>query len=113
MPIAASTPNRTAAHDQSPQQGDYQEIIPGIPQGSLYPTLSAISSGPVDTATDEHSLCTKVTKGLNQYFQEAEQLWEIEDNYFNAITRSTNTSATLEVDNQEDKALNTDIEKAK
>ena len=30
--IAASTPNSTSVHSQSPQQEDsYQEIIPGIP----------------------------------------------------------------------------------
>ena len=74
-PLAASTPNRTAAHEQNTQQGDaYQQIIPGIPQGSLYPTLSTLSSGSVATATNEHSLHNKVTKGLDQYFQEAEQL---------------------------------------
>ena len=64
-PLAAGTPNRTAAHGQNPQQEDtYQEIIPGIPQGSLYPTLSALSSGHIAIATNEHSLCNKVTKVL-------------------------------------------------
>ena len=34
MPLAANTPNMTAAHEQNPQQEDTnQEIIPGIPQG--------------------------------------------------------------------------------
>ena len=70
-PLAASTPNRTEAHDKNTQQGDtYQQIIPGIPQGSLYPNLSALSSGPVATAPNEHSLCNKVITGLDQYFQE-------------------------------------------
>ena len=96
VPLAASTPNRIAAHEQSPQQGDYQEIIPGIPQGSLYPTLSALSSGPVAIPTNEHSLHTKVTKGLDQYLQETEQLQELEHNYSEATTRSTNTSPVLE-----------------
>ena len=42
MPVAASTPTSTIAHVQSSQQEDsYQEIIPGIPQSSLYPTLSS------------------------------------------------------------------------
>ena len=36
-PLAASTPNRTEAHDKYTQKGDtYEQIIPGIPQGSLY-----------------------------------------------------------------------------
>ena len=45
MPIAASTPTGTDVHVHSSQQEDsYQQIIPGIPQGSLYPTLSSLSS---------------------------------------------------------------------
>ena len=40
MAIAASTPTRTDVHIHSSQQEDsYQQIIPGIPQGSLYLTL--------------------------------------------------------------------------
>ena len=66
VPVAASTPTGTAAHVQiSLQEDSYQEIIPGIPQGSLYPTLSSLSSGPVAPATNEHSLCNRVTKGLD------------------------------------------------
>ena len=48
VPIAASTPTGTDIHMHSSQQEDsYQQIIPGIPQGSLYPTLSSLSSGAV------------------------------------------------------------------
>ena len=37
--VAASTPLCTIAHPHSsPQEDSYQQIIPGIPQGSLYPT---------------------------------------------------------------------------
>ena len=44
MPVAASTPMGTILHlCSSPQEDSYQEIIPGIPQGSLYPTLSSLS----------------------------------------------------------------------
>ena len=93
VPVAASTPTGTTAHMQSsPQEDSYQEIIPGIPQGLLYPTLSSLSSGPVAPATNEHSLCNRVTKGLDQYLQEAEQLCTSEDNYIDIIIRSTNTS---------------------
>ena len=46
MPIAASTPTGTISHlHSSPQEDSYQEIIPGIPRGLLYPTLSSLSSG--------------------------------------------------------------------
>ena len=46
MPVAASTPLGTITHAHTSQQEDsYQQIIPGIPQSSLYPTLSSLSSG--------------------------------------------------------------------
>ena len=50
------------------------QIIPGIPQGSLYPTLSSISSGAVASDTDVQSLHNKVTKGLDKNLQDDEQL---------------------------------------
>ena len=38
VPIAMSTPTGTDVHMHSSQQEDsYQQTIPGIPQGSLYP----------------------------------------------------------------------------
>ena len=65
MPVAASTPTGTTAHVQSsPHKNSYQEIIPGIPQGSLYPILSSLSSGPVAPDTNEHSLHNRLTKVL-------------------------------------------------
>ena len=88
MPIAASTPRSTVTH--------VQEIISVIPQGSLYPTLSFLSSVPVAPATSEHSIFNSMTKGLQQYLQEAEHLHTSENNYFNGIIRSTNTSPTSE-----------------
>ena len=53
VPAAASTPIGTDVHAHSSQQEDsYQQIIPGMPQGSLYPTLSSLSSGVVASDTD-------------------------------------------------------------
>ena len=72
VPVAASTLTGTGTHMHSSQQEDsYQQIIPGIPQGSLYPTLSSLSSGAVTSYTDVQSLRAKVTKGLDKYLQDA------------------------------------------
>ena len=62
VPIAVSTPTGTDVHMHSSQQEDsYQQIIPGIPQGSLYPTLSSLSSGAAVASNDEvQSLHDKV-----------------------------------------------------
>ena len=84
MPIAASTPTGTDVHAHSSQQEDsYQQIIPAIPQGSLYLTLSSLSSGAVASDT--------VTKGLDKYLQDAKQLHALEVNYFDDTARPTNT----------------------
>ena len=61
VPIAVSTPTSTDVHMHSSQQEDsYQQIIPGIPQGLLYPTLSSLSSGVVASNDEVRSLCDKV-----------------------------------------------------
>ena len=101
MPVAASTPMGTISHLHSSLQEDsYQEIIPGIPQRSLYPTLSSLSSGLVASDTNEHSLSNKVTKGLDQYLQDAEQLHASEANYFDDTVTFTNTSPMSEMEEQ-------------
>ena len=50
--------------------------------------------------TNEHSLHNKVTKGLDQYLQDAEQLRASEANYFDVTVRSTNTSPMSEIEEQ-------------
>ena len=101
MPVAAGTPMGTIAHSHSSHQEDsYQEIIPGISQGSLYPTLLSLSSGFVASDTNAQSLGDKVTKGLDQYLQDAEQLCASEVYYFDDTVRPTNTSPMSETEEQ-------------
>ena len=100
-PVAAGTPSGTTSHMHSSLQEDsYQEIIPGILQGSLYPMLSSLSSGLVASDTDEHSVHNKVTKGLDKYLQDAKQLHASEANYFDDTVRSTSTSPMSEIEKQ-------------
>ena len=88
MPLAMSTPTGADVHVQSSQQEDsYQQIIPGIPQGSLYPTLSSLSSEAVASNDEVQSLLDKVSKGLDKYLQDAEQHRALELNYFDDTTR--------------------------
>ena len=101
MPVAAITPMGTILHFcSSPQEDTYQEIVPGISQGSLYPTLSLLSSGLVASDTNAQSLSNKVTKGLDQYLQDAEQLRTSEANYFDDTFRPTNMSPMSEMEEQ-------------
>ena len=97
MPIAVSTSTGTDVHAHSSQQEDsYQQIIPGIPQGSLYPTLSSLSSGTVASNDEVQSLRDKVSKGLDKYLQDAEQRCALEVNNFDDTTRPTNISSMSE-----------------
>ena len=90
IPVAVSTPTGTDVHMHSSQQEDsYQQIIPGIPQGSLYPTLSSLSSGAVASNDEVQSHHDKVSKGLDKYLQDAEQCCALELNYFDDTTRPT------------------------
>ena len=60
VPIAASTLTGTTTHMHRSQQEDSdQHIIPGIPQGSLYPTLSSLTAGLVASDTDAQSKIIK------------------------------------------------------
>ena len=67
MPTATSTPTHTEVHVHSSQQEDsYQQIIPSIPQGSLYPTLLSLSSEAITSQEEAQSLHDKVSKGLEK-----------------------------------------------
>ena len=103
VPIAASTPTGTDVHMHSSQQeNSYQQIIPGIPQGSLYPTLSSLSSEGVASNDEVQSLCDKVSKGLDKYLQDAEQHHALELNYFDDTTRPT----TIELMSEDAEQIN-------
>ena len=78
----------------SQQEDFYQQIIPGIPQGSLYPTLSSLSSEAV--AFQEEVVCDKVSKGLDKYLQDAEQRCALELNYFDDSTSCMSEEPILE-----------------
>ena len=114
VPVTASTPTGTDVHMHSSQQEDsYQQIIPGIPQGSLYPTLSSLSSGAVASDDEVQSLHDKVSKGLDKYLQDAEQCHALEINYFDDTTRPTNTSLMSEATEQVNKSFENNLPQAK
>ena len=74
MPAATSTPTHMEMDAYTLQKEDtYQQIIPGIPQGSLYPTLALLSSEERTFPEETQTLHDKVSKGLENYLQDAEQ----------------------------------------
>ena len=86
MPAATSTPTHMEMDTYTLQQEDtYQQIIPGIPQGSLYPTLASRSSEERTSPEETQTLCNKVSKSLEKYLQNAKQHRALEVNYFMTI----------------------------
>ena len=60
-PTATSTPTHVEMDTYTLQQEDtYQQIIPGIPQGSLYPTLASLTSKERTLPVETQTLCDKV-----------------------------------------------------
>ena len=97
VPTATSTPKGTEVHMHSSQQEEpYQQIIPSIPQGSVYPTLSSFSSEAITSPEEAQSLRNKVSKGLEKYLQDAEQYHALEINYFDDNTRCASEELNLE-----------------
>ena len=97
MPTATSTPTHTEIDTHSSQQEDtYQQIIPGIPQGSLYPTLASLNSEEGTLPEETQTLWNKVSKGLEKYLQDAEQCQALEVNYFDDNTTGQNDESSPE-----------------
>ena len=91
VPTATSTPTHTEVNTHSLQQeNSYQQIIPGIPQGSLYPTLASLSSEERTLPEETQTLRDKVSKGLEKYLQDAKQCRALEVNYFDDNTTGQN-----------------------
>ena len=97
MPAATSTPTHTEVNTHSSQQEDsYQQIIPDIPQGSLYPTLASLSSEERTVPEEAQTLHNKVSKGLEKYLQDAKQCQALEVNYFYDNTTGQNEESNPE-----------------
>ena len=97
VPTATSTPTHTEVNTHSSQQEDsYQQIIPGIPQGSLYPTLASLSSEERTLPEETQTLRDKVSKGLEKYLQDTKQCQALEVNYFDDNTTGQNEEANLQ-----------------
>ena len=74
MPAATSTSACTEVHAHSSQQEDsFQQMIPGIPQDSLYPTLSSLNSEAITSPEEAKTFYNKVSKGLEKYLHDAKQ----------------------------------------
>ena len=98
VPAATSTPTHMEVDTHSSQQEDtYQQIIqiiPGIPQGSLYPTLASLSSEEGTLPEETQTLRDKVSKDLEKYLLDAKQCQALEVNYFDDNTTGQNEESS-------------------
>ena len=102
VPAKTSTPTYMEGNTHSSQQEDsYQQIIPGIPQGSLYPTLASLSSEAITSQDEAQSLHNKVSKGLEKYLQDAKQCRALEVNYFDDNTTGQNKNRIQKTQNRQ------------
>ena len=97
VPTATSTPTHVEMDTHSSQQEDtYQQIIPGIPQGSSYPTLASLSSEEQTFPEETQTLWDKVSKGLEKYLQDVKQHQALDVNYFNDNITGQNDKSSPE-----------------
>ena len=97
VPAATSTPTHVEMDTYTSQQEDtYQQIIPGIPQGSLYPTLASLSSEERTSPEETQTLRDEVSKGLEKYLQDTEQRQALEVNYFDDNATGQNAKSSPE-----------------
>ena len=97
MPAATSTLTHMEMDIYTLQQEDtYQQIIPGIPQGSLYPTLASLTSEERTLPEETQTLHNKVSKGLEKYLQDAKQCRALEVNYFDDNTTGQDAKSSSE-----------------
>ena len=97
VPAATSTPTHAEIDMYTLQQEDnYQQIILGIPQGSLYPTLASLSSEERTFPEETQTLRDKVSKGLEKYLQDAKQHQALDVNYFDDNTIGKNDEFSSE-----------------
>ena len=99
QPLAASTPRATTTPVGEIQPtGPYRQIIPGMSE-CLYPTLMADSSLSTPVSDDCSTLHKQITSELDKYLQEAAEIREVEDNYFDGCHMSTKTLPCQQEDN--------------
>ena len=111
VPAATSTPTHVEMDTYTLQQEDtYQQIIPGIPQGSLYPTLVSLSSEERTFPEETPTLHDKVSKGLEKYLQDTKQHQTLEVNYFNVNTTGQNAESSPK-DTEQTSTANTRVMK--
>ena len=104
MPLSESTPIHVSQGNQqmmisAPDESPFQQVIPSIPQQSLYPSLAALGTSVNIAISPPIPFSRRVINDI-----EEQQGKALKDTVEGTI-RSTNTSPTSEVEGQEEEAI--------
>ena len=106
VPLLTSTPVRTSSDNNqyteaAQDESSFQQVIPNIPQQSLYPSLAAMGSSPNTTLSPSIPL----TRSLINEIEEHQRT--VLDSYAEGRDRETNTSPVLSLGEQQVKIKTT------
>ena len=104
MPLSMSTPicmpqGNQQTMDSAPDESPFQQVIPSIPQQSLYPSLAALGTSVNMAVSPPIPFSRRVINDI-----EEQQRKFLKDRVEGTI-RSTTTSPTSEVEEQEEEAI--------
>ena len=106
VPLSTSTPVHMPSDNNQyteamQDKSSFQQVIPNIPQESLYPSLAAIGSLPNTALSPFIPLARRVINEIEEHQR------TVLDSYAEGMDRETNTSPVLSSDEQEVKIKNT------
>ena len=106
VPLSTSTPVHMPSDNNQyaeavQDESSFRQVIPSIPQQSLYPSLPAMGSSPNTTLSPSIPLARRVTNEIEEHQR------TVLDGYAEGMDRETNTSPVLSSDEQQVKTKNT------
>ena len=104
MLLSTSTPiyvqqDNQSMTDSAMDESPFQQVIPGIPQQSLYPSLTAVGTSINTVVTPSIPFSRRVINDIE------EKQRKVLKNTVEGTLRSTNTSPTLEAEEQAEEAI--------
>ena len=106
LPLSTRTPVHTPSDDNqytkaAQDELSFQQVIPNIPQQSLYPSLAAIGSSPNTALSPFIPLTRRVINEIEEHQR------TVLDSYADGMDREMNTSPVLSSDEQQVKIKTT------
>ena len=106
VPLSTSTPvhmpsDNFQSTEDVHEDSSFQQVIPNIPQQSLYPSLVAMGSSPNTALSPSIPLARRVINDIEEHQR------TVLDSYADGMDRGTNTSPVLSSDEQQVEIMTT------